>query len=587
MDYIEIAQGSPRNRGSLILKKDLLKYINPQEPLFRSIYLYDKEACDYARNNGGLKNYFGKRGIDNIILDVDKGDSSDEYTRQKAIGVVVKLEEFDVSHKSIQCYFSGSGYHIVIPNHCFNFVVSDNTHYIVKNTIAKIFPEVDNSIFMRTGIYRVAHTINKKTNLYKIPITIHELFNTDINILELAQKARLGFAYEEKIADGELEQYVVKEAPRIQESRKVSEPTEVVPCVQRMLNVGPQEGNRNQTLMRIASHARRNGIPSEYAKAMILHWNNNSLNENEVVEKVEYTYNRGYRYGCQDSIMHEHCQTKCIYFKRKDYLIDVKNADDLQADLKERLTTDFSGKTINVAKMLGVGADCEIYPGELVTIFGPTGSGKTTFAQNMALGVDFVNDKIDVSSQIPCLYLSLELSAWYMHRRNMQIVSGLDKDQVTNNFEEIYELHKDKINHLVIQTVAPNLEQIQNKVREIQPAVVVVDYIDLISTNGRYMGEYEQIKQVSHYLSNLAVNMDIIIIQISQVSRDYSRNEALDLYAGKGSGAIENASRKVIGLNGQANNDVKSVHVYKNTDGELFDAEIAWQPSFRFRRVTT
>ena len=101
------------------------------------------------------------------------------------------------------------------------------------------------------------------------------------------------------------------------------------------------------------------------------------------------------------------------------------------------------------------------------------------------------------------------------------------------------------------------------------------------------MGEYEQIKQVSHYLSNLAVNMDIIIIQISQVSRDYSRNEALDLYAGKGSGAIENASRKVIGLNGQANNDVKSVHVYKNTDGELFDAEVAWQPSFRFRRVTT
>ena len=59
------------------------------------------------------------------------------------------------------------------------------------------------------------------------------------------------------------------------------------------------------------------------------------------------------------------------------------------------------------------------------------------------------------------------------------------------------------------------------------------------------------------------------------------------LSGGKGSGAIENASRKVIGLNGQANNDNKSVHVYKNTDGELFDAEIVWQPSFRFRRITT
>ena len=585
MDYIEIAQGSPRNRGSLILKKDLPRYINPEDPLFRSIYLYDKEAYEYAQNNGGLKNYFGKRAIDNVILDIDKGGSSNEHTRQKAIAMVVRLEEFDVSHKSLQCYFSGSGYHISIPNNCFNFTISDNTHYVVKNTITKIFPEADSSIFMRTGIYRVAHTINKKTNLYKIPISITELFDLDVDILELAKKSRLGYPYQERIGDGELEKFVVTEAPRIEQTRSVAEPLDVVPCVQRMLKVGPQEGNRNQTLMRIASHCARHGIPSEFAKAMILHWNNNSLDPNEVIEKVEYTYNRGYRYGCQDSIMHEHCQTRCIYFKRKDYLIDVKNAEDLQADLASRLTTDFSGRTINIAKMLGLNVDCEIYPGELVTIFGPTGSGKTTFAQNLVLGVDFHKDNINISSQIPCLYLSLELSAWYMHRRNMQIVSGLDKEQVTNNYEEIYDLHKDKINHLVIQTIAPSLDQIQQKIRELQPAVVVVDYIDLISTNGRYMGEYEQVKQVSHYLSNLAVNMDIIIIQISQVSRDYSRNEVLDLYAGKGSGAIENASRKVIGLNGQANEDTKRVGMYKNTDGELFDTELVWQPSFRLRRT--
>ena len=584
MNYIEIAQGSPRNRGSLILKKDLLKYINPNVPLFRSIYLYDKDAYKYSKENGGLKDYFGKRDIDNIILDIDKGKSSDEHTREKAISMVYRLEEFDVSHKSIQCYFSGSGYHISIPNSCFGFICSDNIHYIVKNTVGKLFPEVDNSIFMRTGIYRIAHTVNKKTNLYKIPISVGELFDKRIDFNELASKSRIGYAYSERIGNNEMQKYIVNEAPRVKQANKVIEPLDVVPCVQRMLQAGPQEGNRNQTLMRIASHCSRHGIPSEYAKSMILHWNNNSLNENEVIEKVEYTYNRGYKYGCQDSIMHANCQTRCIYFKRKDYLVDVKNAEQLQKDLEFRLTTDFSGKTLDLAKSLGLNVDCEIYPGELVTIFGPTGSGKTTFAQNLALGVDFVNDAINIDSQIPCLYLSLELSAWYMHRRNLQIVSGLDKDQVTENFEKVYALHKEKIEHLSIQTVAPNLDQIQQKVRELQPAVVVVDYIDLISTNSRYMGEYEQIKQVSHYLSNLAVNMDIIIIQISQVSRDYSRNEALDLYAGKGSGAIENASRKVIGLNGQANESVKSVHMYKNTDGELFDTEVVWQPSFRFRR---
>ena len=83
----------------------------------------------------------------------------------------------------------------------------------------------------------------------------------------------------------------------------------------------------------------------------------------------------------------------------------------------------------------------------------------------------------------------------------------------------------------------------------------------------------------------MAVNLDVIIIQISQVSREYSRNDILDLYAGKGSGAIENASRKVIGLQGQANTNVKHISMYKNTDGELFDAEVEWRESFRLRRI--
>ena len=83
----------------------------------------------------------------------------------------------------------------------------------------------------------------------------------------------------------------------------------------------------------------------------------------------------------------------------------------------------------------------------------------------------------------------------------------------------------------------------------------------------------------------MAVNLDIIIIQVSQVSREYSRNDVLDLYAGKGSGAIENANRKVIGLNGQAKTNKKTLEMYKNTDGELFKTEIEWRPSFRLRRT--
>ena len=136
--------------------------------------------------------------------------------------------------------------------------------------------------------------------------------------------------------------------------------------------------------------------------------------------------------------MVEHCKTQCLFFNKKDYMIDVKSSIDMQSELHERLNTDFSGKTIDLGRALGINKESVIYPGELVTIFGPTGSNKTTFAQNLALGVDFVNDRIVKDWQIPTLFLSLELSSWYMHRRHLQIVSGVTKQEANDNYTELY-----------------------------------------------------------------------------------------------------------------------------------------------------
>ena len=585
--FVEIAQNNPRSRNTLIKKGDLAKYIQPEVPLYRSVYLYDEVAKGIIEESGTVAKYYGERYIDKIIVDIDKGYNSDAETLRRTLVCVHALADLDVHPGSaIQPYFSGTGYHLILSNETFNFAPSEDLPYIVKKTMSNLLPGIDEMVYIRTAIYRVAHTVNKKTGLYKVPLTMKELMHkTPEEIMEIAKTPRLDFPYAELVGDGELEEYIISETPKLKQFSTTAENNKVVPCIQRMLTGGPQQGNRNNTIMRIASHFRRSGIPSEFAKASILHWNENSLDESVVVDKIEQTYNKGYQYGCNDELLLKHCQTKCIHFKHKDYTIDVKNVADLQAEFHERMSTDFGGRSIDLSKMfhLPKDMDCTIYPGELVTIFGPTGSSKTTFAQNIALGVDFVEDRIVPEWQIPTLFLSLELSAWYMHRRHLQIVSGLSKEEVSENYQDVYEAHKDKLQHLVIQTISPTLEQIQNKIKNLQPAVVIVDYIDLVETNRK--GEYEQIKYISHSLSNMAVNNDLIIIQVSQVAREYSRNEVLDLYAGKGSGAIENASRKVIGLNGQANSSVKKVQLFKNTDGELFDAELEWNPSFRLGKV--
>ena len=589
MNYIEIAKKEPRNRGFMISKKELASHINPEEPLYRSLYMYDDNGKEEIKKAGSVGDFYGPRWIDRVIVDIDKGDNSNEETLRQARTCVVVLGEHGVvPHKSIQPFFSGSGYHLIIPNTVFNFESSPELPYLVRQTMAQLLPGIDDMVYIRSAIYRVPHTVNLKTGLYKVPLTIKELETLKpTEILDIATTPRLEFAYHSLIGEGELEEHIVTETPKIAELRPVTENTKVVPCVQRMLALGPQKGSRNNTAMRIASHFRRHGVPSEYAKVSLLHWNNNNMDENALMNRIEQTYNRGYQYSCKDKLMAQHCQTRCIFFKRKDYLIDILSADNLQDEFHNRMTTDFQGKTINLSNMLGLPRhiDATIYPGELVTIFGPTGSNKTTLAQNLALGVDFVNDRIVKEWQIPTLFISLELSAWYMHRRHMQIVAECSKEEVNERYDVIFRRHKDELGHVSIQTVSPTIEQIKDKIRELNPAMVIVDYIDLVETPPHVKGEYEQIKHISHSLSNMAVNFDLIIIQISQVSRDYSRNEVLDLYAGKGSGAIENASRKVLGLNGQADDNVKNISMYKNTDGELFDTQLEWRPSFRLRRI--
>ena len=47
MNYVEIARGTPVNRGIIIPVEKLVNYIS-KEPLYRSVYLYDEEAVKYV-----------------------------------------------------------------------------------------------------------------------------------------------------------------------------------------------------------------------------------------------------------------------------------------------------------------------------------------------------------------------------------------------------------------------------------------------------------------------------------------------------------------------------------------------------------
>ena len=257
MNYVEIARGTPFNRGIIIPISKLCNYIGV-EPLYRSVYLYDESAVDYVKENGSLKNFFGVRYIDKIPIDIDKQDRTDERTLDILRGILIELEDADITEESFQCYFSGSGYHLILSGDLFNFKAGNDLPFIVKQTMKKLIPDIDASIYMRTGIYRVQHTPNQKTDLYKIPITRNEVMNKDPEeIFELAKNSRLNYSYNPLKGNGEFEDKIVNEVPDVQVFNKISEPNKIIPCVQSMLNQGAKEGSRHITCLLYTSPSPR------------------------------------------------------------------------------------------------------------------------------------------------------------------------------------------------------------------------------------------------------------------------------------------------------------------------------------------
>ena len=593
--YVEIALRNPMSRGQLTTLDKLEEAVTvygKKFPVYRSVYLYDDEGYDFIKKTKSVKGYNGYRSIDYVPIDIDMVENSGDKTLDKAHDVYDLLKEH-LDAESICVFFSGTGFHFDVSANVFGFEnhAGKNLPYIVKNTMMKLIPDADMSVYSRSALYRCAGSKNLKSGLYKTYISEEQFFGMSYKaISNLGKKWDRNdvYTYPSDEQQGKLESLVRFDSPNVKAFNNVTVSSNVVPCVQDMYNNKPQEGQRHITSMRIISHFKRNGIPLNATKAAMFHWNKeNGLSKTQLLQNINDVYTKGYQYGCMDNIMMQYCQPNCIHFKRKDYLMDVFNVDDLQALLNNRMEKDFSGVSINLSKLYGlVGTESIVYPGELVTIVGPTGTNKTTLAQNIALSYNASEDTIEKELQIPTLYLSLELAPWLMHRRNIQIVSNTTSDNMKrDSARTLYDIHRDKLDHLMLQTISPTVEDIRKKIREVSPACIVIDYIDLVEPPKHTRGEYESLRHISHALSNLAVNYDLIIIQLSQTSREYARSGVLDIYSGKGSGAIENASRKLLVLEGESKNRKRRLKMVKSTDGELWEVDLEFQDSFRLKRI--
>ena len=88
-----------------------------------------------------------------------------------------------------QVYFSGTGFHLGIPGSAFRWKPAPNLHLMVKDELMArgVYEYADVSVSDKTRLIRVVNTMNKKSNLWKIPLLQSELHKPITEIQALAK----------------------------------------------------------------------------------------------------------------------------------------------------------------------------------------------------------------------------------------------------------------------------------------------------------------------------------------------------------------------------------------------------------------
>lgn len=198
-------------------------------------------------------------------------------------------------------------------------------------------------------------------------------------------------------------------------------------------------------------------------------------------------------------------------------------------------------------------------PGELIVVMADTGVGKTAILQNIAY-----------HSKLPTLMFELELPGTLMFERFVQLEAKLPGDDVAMLYkrgtpppwrmDHVFVCSESKMNPAEMERII-NLSELKMGIR---PAVVMVDYVGLLSAPGA--SRYERVSAAAEQMKVLAKSTDVVFIIASQVKRGDELDE-VSLHDAKDSGSVENSAGLVLGAWREDDGSTLKIKILKNTKG--------------------
>lgn len=224
----------------------------------------------------------------------------------------------------------------------------------------------------------------------------------------------------------------------------------------------------------------------------------------------------------------------------------------LKTEILESLIKNLALRTSTPQYPTGIKAIDELTWGvhlkELMVIGGRPSHGKTSLGLNMAWGL--------AKNDVPTIFLSLEMSVESIIERLMCIEFDLHGWKLrTGEAAEIQKVMqiKEKFSSRLLLTPieifedrGKTIESVEEVLKEMGPKVLVIDYIQKISSKG--MSKYEAISNYVVKLQSLAIQYDCAVVLCSQINRGGSGVEnATDFM--KGSGEIEESADTLLQCN--------------------------------------
>jgi len=183
---------------------------------------------------------------------------------------------------------------------------------------------------------------------------------------------------------------------------------------------------------------------------------------------------------------------------------------------------------------------------ELTTIAAKSGVGKTAFALQVATRL--------LSKGLKVLIISREMSDVQIIKRLLVTQTRIDSNKFrSRGFTQTeWEMIKNVTNYykqnykLSVNTQATTVTEIKKRIRKIKPDVVIIDYLQLLSSEKSENNREREVAKISRDIKAMTSDFKIPIIQLSQLNDEFGDTRPKGERAMRESKAIYQNSNNVI-----------------------------------------